>query len=283
MQEPLQKDQALLGDIRSADSSDTLHIWWLGQSGFLCQCHGKHLLFDPYLSDSLTRKYADTDKPHVRMTARVLDPGCLDMVDVVTSSHNHTDHLDAETLVPLARANPGLCLVLPEANRAFAADRLGEAEVSMEGFDTGVTKDVRGCVLTGITAAHNAVERDAGGRSRFLGFVATLGPWRLFHSGDTLWHADLVAELRAQGPIDVMMLPINGNVPERRVAGNLNGTEAAALARACGAGLVIPCHYDMFTFNTAAPDEFVTACERLAQPARVMKNGEHLALPARRR
>ena len=33
-----------------------------------------HLLIDPYLSDSLARKYAATDKPHVRMTALAIAP-----------------------------------------------------------------------------------------------------------------------------------------------------------------------------------------------------------------
>ena len=74
------------------------------------------------------------------------------------------------------------------------------------------------------------------------------------------------------------LLPINGNKPERRVAGNLNGTEAAALARAMDARLVVPCHYDMFTFNTENPDEFVAACERLEQGCRVMRGGERLTV-----
>ena len=60
---------------------------------------GVCIAIDPYLSDSLTHKYATTNKPHVRMTARVVDPALLAMVSVVTSSHNHTDHLDAETIV----------------------------------------------------------------------------------------------------------------------------------------------------------------------------------------
>ena len=46
-------------------------------------------------------------------------------------------------------------------------------------------------------------------------------------------------------------LPINGRAPERRVAGNLSGAEAARLAKSIGARLVIPCHYEMFEFNTA--------------------------------
>jgi L-ascorbate metabolism protein UlaG (beta-lactamase superfamily) len=278
MKPAVQKGSALLQDIRDSPVSDDLHIWWLGQSGFLCQSQGQNLLFDPYLSDSLSIKYADTDKPHVRMTERVIDPSDLDMVEVVTSSHNHTDHLDAETLLPLAAANPSLVLILPEANKEFAADRLKQTSIPMEGLNTGTTRNVKGFEITGITAAHNSIDRDDAGNSRYLGFVATIGSWKVYHSGDTLWHPDLVPELLAVGPIDVMFLPINGNKPERRVAGNLNGTAAAALAKACGARLVIPCHYDMFTFNTGTPDEFVTACERLDQPARVMQNGERLSL-----
>jgi L-ascorbate metabolism protein UlaG (beta-lactamase superfamily) len=58
------------------------------------------------------------------------------------------------------------------------------------------------------------------------------------------------------------------------VAGNLDGREAATLARAIGARLVIPCHYDMFEFNTASPDEFVATCEKLAQHCCVLRCGE---------
>ena len=64
MIKPALQGEAFLADVRDAASSqDDLHIWWLGQSGFLVQWRGRHLLFDPYLSDSLSRKYAATDKP----------------------------------------------------------------------------------------------------------------------------------------------------------------------------------------------------------------------------
>jgi hypothetical protein len=55
------KGEALLADIRTASRNDhQFRLWWLGQSGFLLQWKGEHLLFDPYLSDSLTKKYAAT-------------------------------------------------------------------------------------------------------------------------------------------------------------------------------------------------------------------------------
>jgi hypothetical protein len=62
-------------------------VWWLGQSSFLLQWQGHHLLFDPYLSDSLTHKYATTDKPHVRMTEIAITPQQLGYVQTVTCSH----------------------------------------------------------------------------------------------------------------------------------------------------------------------------------------------------
>ena len=109
MIEPALKDAAFLADVEAADSSgNAFHLWWLGQSGYLLKWQGRRLLLDPYLSDSLTEKYAATDKPHVRMTARVVDPAQLTSIDLVTASHVHTDHLDPQTLRPLVAANPSV-------------------------------------------------------------------------------------------------------------------------------------------------------------------------------
>jgi len=207
------------------------------------------------------------------MTARVVAPEKLDFIDAVTSSHSHTDHLDAETLGPLLAMNPGLRLVIPEANRAFVADRLGcDAEMPI-GLDDGESARVGDFEFTGIAAAHEELETDARGRHRFLGYVVRCGPWTVYHSGDTVDYGGLVERLKPFN-VDVAILPINGSRPERRVAGNLNGSEAAGLARAMSAKLAVPCHYEMFTFNTAPPEDFKAAAAALGQPVRVLRAGE---------
>src|SRR5262249_12841256 len=150
------------------------------------QWHGHHLLLDPYLSDSLTRKYAGTDKPHVRMTESIVAPERLDFIQVVTSSHNHTDHMDPETLGPLLRANPKLELIIPEANREVVVNRL-EVPIEMpRGLDAGRSVTVGGFAIHAVPAAHNELERDAWGRHKFLGYVIEAGPWTIYHSGDTV-------------------------------------------------------------------------------------------------
>src|SRR4026209_2481292 len=142
---PVLQDDDFLADVMQArNDSEELHLWWLGQSGFLVQWHNHHLLLDPYLSDSLTQKYATTDKPHVRMTERVVAPERLDFIDVVTSSHNHTDHLDKQTLEPLMRVNPKMELIIPEANREFVVDRLGVVAEYPRGLDAGQSITVGG-------------------------------------------------------------------------------------------------------------------------------------------
>ena len=52
------------------------------------------------------------------------------------------------------------------------------------------------------------------------------------------------------------------------------GREAAASTRDIRARLVIPCHYEMFKFNMATPDELVAECLRLGQQYRVLRAGE---------
>lgn len=271
---PLQSHDELLADIRASNQRDgSFRLWWLGQSGFLLQWQGIHVLLDPYLSDSLTRKYSQTDKPHVRMTELVVAPARLSMIDIAASTHNHTDHLDADTLCPILAANSGLKLVIAEANRAFVADRLKIDREMPIGLDDGTSIEVEGIKVSGIASAHETVERDEQGRARFLGYMLEFDGWTVYHSGDTIRYEGMAERLRKFN-IDVALLPINGRAPERRVPGNLFGREAAQLAKSIAAKLVIPCHYEMFEFNTAPPDEFIEECRQLQQPFKVLSCGE---------
>jgi L-ascorbate metabolism protein UlaG (beta-lactamase superfamily) len=285
MIKPVLQDDALLADIAAARvDRGHFHLWWLGQSGFLVQWQSRHLLLDPYLSDSLTKKYANTDKPHVRLTERVVAPERLDFIDVITSSHAHTDHLDPETLPPLARVNPKLVMVCPEATRVTVRARSGLPDERIIGMNAAENPKFKGqgpkseatlapFTLHAVPAAHEAIERDAQGRLIYLGYVVRFGPWTMYHSGDTVLFNEMIDWLR-HWKIDVALLPINGRAPERRVAGNLWGREAARLAKDIGARLAIPCHYEMFEFNTAAPNEFVATARELGQPFAVLRGGE---------
>lgn len=269
------KNEELIAEINSFQSDAiNFHLWWLGQSGYLLGWKNKRVLMDPYLSDSLTKKYATTHKPHTRMSERVLDPNLIKGISIVTSSHNHTDHLDAETLIPVLKNNPGIQFIIPEANREFVCERLQIPINFPAGLNDDMNITIDDFTFYGIPAKHNEIERDEKGYCRFMGFVIEFGKWKIYHSGDTLWYDEMIGLLHSFD-IDVALLPINGNDPSRGVAGNLNCKEAAALGKAIGAKVVIPCHYDLFSFNTANPDDFKKEAQYISQPYHILKPGEH--------
>ena len=209
------------------------------------------------------------------MSERVIDPGLLRNITIVTSSHNHTDHLDADTLIPLLRVNPGITFIIPEANREFVCERVKCPLDFPLGLNDKQSVVVKEFSFHGVPAAHNTIERDEKGRCKFMGFVVRFGNWTLYHSGDTLWYDNMVDVLKPFN-IDVAFLPINGNDPTRGVAGNLSCTEAAELGHQLGVRLIIPHHYHMFEFNTANPDDFAAAAGARSQPFRILRLGEHL-------
>jgi L-ascorbate metabolism protein UlaG (beta-lactamase superfamily) len=111
----------------------------------------------------------------------------------------------------------------------------------------------------------------------FVGFVVNVGPFRIYHSGDTVLFPGIEERLRPFA-VDLALLPINGRAPERRGAGNLDGNEAARLAHAIDARWVVPCHYEMFEFNTASPARFTEECARIGQRHAVLRAGERWTL-----
>lgn len=270
MIEPILSDEAFLADVAAARAErDALHVWWLGQSGFLVQHNDLAVLFDPYLSDSLTQKYAQTDTPHVRMTRRVVAPEMLRGIDYVTSTHAHTDHLDGQTLNPLLVVNPNACFVYPRATQATVDERVTVRSRKRVGLSPPEWSEG---VLGAIPAAHDKLEMDEAGNHRYVGYVCKLGPFTLYHSGDGVRYEGMARQLRTY-EIDLAILPINGKL------GNMDGRDAAQLAKEIEAQLVVPCHYEMFEFNTADPQAlFVPECDRIGQAYRLLRAGERMTL-----
>ncbi len=216
----------LLADISGARiDRDAFHLWWLGQSGFLIHWQDRFLLMDPYLSDSLTAKYANyrqATRSHDGITVR---PEQLDFVHVVTSSHHHTDHLMQRLCV---RCSPSIKY---RDCRAGSHPRFcGTAGLQLSPHPVAHARrwPNAGCrrfLLHAVASAHETVERDEQGRCRYLGYIVRFGRWTIYHSGDTVRY-DGMAETLETWNIDVALLPINGRAPERRVPGNLWDGEA---------------------------------------------------------
>jgi L-ascorbate metabolism protein UlaG (beta-lactamase superfamily) len=244
-------------------------LYWLGQAGFVLDAGGYRLVIDPYLSDSLAEKYRGRTYPHERMMAAPVTPDGLGKVDLVLSTHQHTDHMDPATLQPLLATRPDVKLVAPVAALDEALKRAAIGRDRLHLIDAGATiAPLPGLRVTATRSAHETLERDGAGHYRFLGYVIEIGGLRLWHSGDTVPFDGMVAEVAALKP-DILLLPVNGRSAEllaNGVPGNLALGEAIGIARDVGAKALIAHHFGMFAFNTEDPAAIDRAAETLTAP-----------------
>jgi L-ascorbate metabolism protein UlaG (beta-lactamase superfamily) len=271
MIQPVRSGAALLHDIDSnTPAPGTVAIWWLGQSGYALKSDSALVYVDLYLSEHLTTKYANTEKPHIRMTAAPLRGNEINNARTVFASHKHSDHLDPGTLPDLFRASLEARLVLPASLVAHSvslgldSERLipvrGDETLTFEGFTVHI-----------FPSAHPGLDYTEASGYPFLGFGFDFNGLRLYHSGDTVVYDGLADRLRAFQP-HLCFLPISAQVPG--TPPNMNADEAIALTGQIGKPLVIPHHYDMFTFNTADVNAFVRKAEAAGQPYKVLRCGE---------
>ncbi|WP_372632148.1 MBL fold metallo-hydrolase [Cohnella sp.] len=233
-----------------------LAVWSLGQASFIVKGGSTVVYVDPFaLSDEeverrygLKRQYPSPMRPEQIVNA-----------DCCLITHEHSDHLDPDTIRAMAAANPKTLFVAPNCcleemrQCGVSEERLFRAET-----DKAVVED-GGFFVKPIPAAHEQLEQDSEGLFKHVGYVVRLNGVTWYHAGDTVIY-DGLAERVAAERIDLALLPINGRDAfrtERGIIGNMDYREAAELAHRAGFGMTVPMHYDLFAGNSERPGYFV--------------------------
>ena len=276
MIQPVQSGTNLMDDIATSQAApNQVLIWWLGQSGYAIRTHSELFFIDLYLSEHLTEKYRNTAKPHIRITHSPLRGSDLRDVKWLFSSHKHSDHLDPGTVPDLMQGNPQARLIMPAAITEHAAAMGLDSErfISTNGDETFQAGSL---TVHSIPSAHEDFDYEEGRGYPYVGYVIQVDGITLYHSGDTVLYAGLADRLKVLD-VDIAFLPINGTDDLRHrlsVPPNMGIDDALTLAAQIGRPLLIPHHYDMFTFNTVDVKEFEKAAQIANQPYRVLRCGE---------
>lgn len=268
--------KALLDEIAaSRPGAGEAYVWFAGQHGFVIALGGLVFYIDVILND-----FCGPDGKSLRAYPPPFDPGERQRVDYVLCTHNHLDHLNLDTLLPLAEANPQARFVVPAPLRRLLCDagiarertlaaRAGESIALAAG-------GAQAAELIPVPAVHSLragdeAEKDENGDYVCLGFALRGGGVSAYHSGDTWVAPPLLSALKALGHVDIAMLPINGTDWERTAencVGNMGPLDAAKLAKAARFGLTIPAHYDLVAGNGENPARFVEAMYALCPEMR---------------
>jgi L-ascorbate 6-phosphate lactonase len=226
-------------------------IWWLGQATVALRGARANVLVDPFLS------------PHPdRLVPPPFEAREVGGLDAILCTHEHWDHFDGEALPELAETSADAVIVVPEP-LVDAVVALGIDPSRVVGAQPERSIELGGLSIHPVPACHGVETGDAytfgrelsNGLFRYLGYVVDLGGVRVYHAGDTIPFDGLEEQLRELA-IDVALLPINGRDAEREtqgIVGNMNAREAAHVAEAAGADVVIPIHFDMFEANLGDP------------------------------
>jgi L-ascorbate metabolism protein UlaG (beta-lactamase superfamily) len=244
---------------RPPGTAPLLH--WLGQAGFVLRLPGppaRTVLIDPYLSDYLAHKYRGQRFEHDRLMAAPIDARELPPIDLVMCTHRHSDHMDPWTLPVVARANPECRFVVPHPDVSRASD-IGVPARQIVAAEAGsALEPVPDVTIHPVPAAHEVLDLDSEGRSRYLGYVIATAGRTVYHSGDCIPYPGQ-AELLRRFQIDAALLPVNGRDPSRSdygIPGNFTWSEAVDLCAAARIPLLVPHHFGMFAFNSVDSASF---------------------------
>jgi L-ascorbate metabolism protein UlaG (beta-lactamase superfamily) len=265
---------ALLDEIEGArPGAGEAWLWYLGQHGFALNLGGLVFYIDTILND-----LKDPEGGSLREYPPPFAPDAVRRADYVLCTHNHDDHLNLETLVPLARASPRTRFVVPrpwtgllggagiDAARVLGAREAEELNLGpvsilpVPALHTPYIGDEAERGENGKTSENGEMgENGKMGEAPCLGYILRAGGISVYHAGDTWVTPSLVQSLRAAGPLDIAILPINGTDWERTgggFIGNMGPLDAVKLARAIPADLCVPAHYDLMAANSENPALF---------------------------
>ena len=211
-----EKDKSKEKEKEKEKDTDKVVISWHGQSFFQIRTpKGTRIILDPH------------DIPGY---GRIIGL----KTDLVLMSHNHTDHTQ---LVVIENIKDKDIKVIPGWLQK------GQKKTDWNKIDL-TYKDVK---IRTVGVYHDTMEGFQYGKNTV--FILEIDGWRIAHLGDLghLLTAEQVAEIKKNGPIDVLMIPVGGIY-------SLNGREAKKVVKQLEPReYIVPMHYGTVVFDDLLP------------------------------
>ncbi|MBL8309308.1 MAG: MBL fold metallo-hydrolase [Burkholderiales bacterium] len=262
-------------------------LTWLGHATVLLQTSGVNVITDPMFSDRASPVSFAGPKRQVPLALRVDE---LPVIDVVFISHNHYDHLDADTVRAFSARFPGAVYVVPLGFKAWLSSH-GVPATQVRELDWWDRVNVRGLDFTLVPAQHWSKRTLTDTNQMLWGGVAiedrarggTPVPWRFLYTGDTGYSQDFRdIGARFAGGFDWLAVPIGAYEPRWIMkAQHVNPDESVQIMKDVGARQALAVHWGTFVLTDEPldqpPKDLAIALQRHGVPAaqfHVFKNGE---------
>ena len=237
-----------VGFLRTNRTVET--VTWIGHASFFVQRGGVNILADPHLTERASPLSFAGPK---RVVPPALDFNDLPHIDVVVVSHNHYDHMDAETLTRLAQQSggPPRYLVGLGLKRWFIAQGI-ETVDELDWWD-GI--EVNGVKFNFVPTQHWS-KRTLWDENQTLwgGWLIESPTFRFLHAGDSGYSRDFVDIRNRYGKIDLAALPVGGYAPRWFMQANHFDPDDAVKAHTdLGTRFTVGMHWGTFANLTDEP------------------------------
>jgi len=261
-------------------------ITWLGHATFLIRINGMTILSDPFLTEYASPLW-------IFGSRRYVQPGIsldnLPPIDIVVVSHNHFDHLDAETIESL-QGKENIHVFIPLGLKPFFKDR---GYTNVEELDWNESFSYGGIELTALPAVHFS-GRGLNDKNKTLwcSWSISSQSGKVFFSGDTSYSPTIFKTIgKENGPYDLAIVSI-GAYKTRKYGppSHLTPEEAVKVAMETKSDVAVAMHWGTIELSDEPPWEPPVRFKKAAQDngissdqTWVMKIGETRLLPSKKR
>ncbi|MGH8371572.1 MAG: MBL fold metallo-hydrolase [Gammaproteobacteria bacterium] len=257
-------------------------VWWLGHATVLLRIAGRHIITDPHLA------HRASPLPFLGPDRKVPAPASvpqLPKIDAVLISHCHYDHLDAQTVHQLLRANPAVVFYVPLGLADWLRARGAKHVEELDWWDQRDQAEFEiHCVPAQHWSARTLLDRN---RTLWCGWVVRAPGFNFYFSGDTGYMPQLAEISMRLGTPDLAALPIGAYEPRWFMRGqHVNPEEAVRLHRELGITQSLAIHWGTFELADDSLDDPLHALKQslLEQEVNssafwIIKQGESRLIP----
>jgi L-ascorbate metabolism protein UlaG (beta-lactamase superfamily) len=264
---------------------DRIEFTFLGQAGFIIVFGDLDILIDPYLSNYVVDSGIGSKELFSREFPPPFEVKDLPKAKYIFITHDHADHCDPDTLLPIYKENLRVKFICPRP----AAEHLEQMKIKDRNIivpEALKLNKVTGMEYYAVPAAHYGLDKDdVTGEYSYFAYVIKIGGKWIFHAGDTINYGGFTEYILSHTQhIDVACLPVNGRDTIREsqgIIGNLDGEEALYLARDIKSEYFFPIHNDLFASNHVSQTLLADLIERRKPKQKIhwLKPGEKFILP----
>lgn len=241
---------------RPAVSGDELRTTYVGHASFLLQINGVNLLTDPVWSERASPVQWAGPR---RFSAPGIDWSELPPIHAVLLSHDHYDHLDADTVHRLAKRFPDVWWFTPLGYTGLLQE-LGVRNVrELDWWQSATLHANHGVVRISATPAQHWTRRMGSKPNERLwcSFVVQAERGSIFFGGDSGFCPSFEQIGARYAPFDHVILPIGAYEPRWFMKpAHMNPEEAVEAYRALGGtGKFIGMHWGTFRLTDEPPLE----------------------------